>query len=69
MRIELQSKFRSRVRRLFLPASQFNVAAFLVGISRLFPRCAGVVALQLTSTRRTGTTPTKQQTLARLTGR
>ena len=42
MRIELQSKFRGRVRRLFLPASQSNVAAFLTGdLAGTYPEMVG----------------------------
>jgi hypothetical protein len=68
MQIELQSRHRNRARRLFVPVSESSSAASPVVISRLFPRCAGAVALQVTSSRRTGTTLTRSQALARLRG-
>jgi hypothetical protein len=67
MRIEVQSKHRTRARRLFVPVGEFSFAAFPVGPSRIIPRGAGPVALQATSSRRSGTTLTKPWALARLT--
>jgi hypothetical protein len=68
MMIETRSNLCNKPRRLFVPVSEFSFAAFPVGISRIFPRCAGPVTLQVTSSRRTGTTLTKQHALARTMG-
>jgi len=61
MTIEVQSKLGNRARRLFVPVGEFNSVAFPVGINRVFPRCAGPVAPQVTSSRLTGATPTLAQ--------
>ena len=63
MKLAIESKLRSEAYRLFVPVTRFSFANFPIEITRILPRCAGPVALQVTSSRRTGTTPTQRQAL------